>query len=390
MALVGTWISRQVDITSLHTIQIWSAFLYPHIGGYEKNVWETARRLSARGFVVRIITCRSDNKSPVVENKDGVEVVRLACIRILNGTYPIPLPTSQLLRLLVSGKPVIDITQTRFFVTSLLGYVHSVLHNNKLIHVERGSRHSAVANPLVNVISQVYDHTMGRLILSRATCVIGVSDAACRFTIHIGAKRPIRIPNGISKSETPTDISTRNQPIILFVGRLIEAKGVQDLITAFCSVKWLSNTHQLAIVGDGPYRKKLQEIARTTGNENIVFHGEMTGPDLLAIYRFARVLVNPSYSEGLPTSVMEAAANGVPVLATDVGGTKEMIEDGVTGMLVEPHNIELLATKLNEMALNTDVAIDMARRCQANILANYSWEETIDKYCAILKNGIQK
>jgi glycosyltransferase involved in cell wall biosynthesis len=363
-------------------ISIWASFLYPHVGGYEKNILELSKRLVARGHRVDIITCKT-NKSPDIETIDGVNVIRIPCVKLLKGTYPMPLPSVKLLGMLYNKRQYdVVVTQTRFFVLSLVGAIYSVAHRIPLIHVERGSRHTSVANPVVNCVSKLYDHTLGRWIMSKATQVVGVSGASCDFAKHLGACNAERIPNGVIVPElsvVPRDF--HGTPMILYVGRLIQAKGVQDLIRALGISKW--KDYSLAIVGDGPYRKELERLA--SGKDNIKFCSELVGEKLNAMYRFARVFVNPSYSEGLPTAVMEAASLGIPIVATDVGGTSEIVENGVTGTLVRPGNVEELTQALSRTLGNPMIAFGMAAKCQERVVKEYDWDMITDKYCELLQ-----
>ncbi len=368
-------------------ILVWSTFFSPHVGGYEKNVLELSRRLVQRGHQVAIVTCRVDN-SPVVETISSLTVIRLPSLNLLGGLYPVPSPWALLLFFL-SVESICDvaITQTRFFALSLAGAAYSKLYGIPLIHVERGSGHVSIANSVIRTMSRAYDHSAGRWVVRRAKAVVGVSTASCEFAEHLGARGAVRIPNGICPTEgngqREQDGSSK---MVLYVGRLIQAKGVQDLILAFRTLtnrskdKWCS----LAIVGDGPYKARLTELAGST--EGIRFYGELVGEPLSAMYRAASVFVNPSYSEGLPTAVMEAVAAGVPVVATDVGGTGEIVQSGTAGLLVKPNNVPDLRRAIAWVLSNEEAAHLVAASCRERLIRGYSWDRVIDQYCNLLES----
>jgi len=226
----------------------------------------------------------------------------------------------------------------------------------------------------------MYDHSIGYWIIKKARQVIGVSSTACQFTKHLGAKGPTRIPNGVVLLDG-IDSSRLDASVILYVGRLIQAKGVQDLIEVF---KMTSSRFHLAIVGSGPYCERLQEIASMC--DNIRFYGELTGKSLEVLYRHAAIFVNPSYSEGLPTAVMEAAAAGVPLIATDVGGTQDIVQQGITGLLVKPKDIDGLMYAINWMLDNRETAWRMADVCRERLSSLYSWDKITDQYCELLED----
>jgi len=364
-------------VSSTRRLLVWASFFPPHVGGYEKNVLELSRRLVERGYQVDVITCQLGD-SLAIEAIDGVGVRRVPSPLLLDGQYPVPLPSKMLLSVLTRKHDYdVVITQTRFFALSFVGAVFSALHGLPLVHVERGSRHTVVANLAINLISKAYDHSIGSWIMRSAERVVGVSGAACNFAKHLGARETIRISNGIV--DNGSVVSTADS--ILYVGRLIRAKGVQDLIEAH---KRLGGRLPLAIVGDGPYRRQLREIAGSSNS--IQFLGELSGKQLDDVYRSARIFVNPSYSEGLPTAVMEAASFGIPVIATSVGGTEEIIQAGTTGLLIEPGNVDDLERSISWTLKHKEATQRMAKACRKRVLELFSWNEITNQYCRLLED----
>jgi len=356
-------------------ILVWASFYPPHVGGYEKNVAELSRRLVQKGHQVAVVTCKIDD-SLARESVNGVIVHRVPCKLLLDGLYPVPyLPLRQ-----IGNNFDVSITQTRFFPLSFLGALHSVRHKIPLIHVERGSRHPALANRAMSLASRLYDHTIGNWIVRTAQVTVGVSDAACEFARHLGARRVVRIPNGVT--DTDCFQTVHNNPTILYVGRLIRAKGVQDLIAVCDRIGGCD----LIIAGDGPYRRYLQSIS----DERPWFCGSVSGNLLNSLYHAADVFVNPSYSEGLPTSVMEAAVAGVPIVATDVGGTREIVQHGVTGRLVKPHDANALRDAIIWTLNNKDEARQRALKCREYVLKEFSWDKVTDRYCTLLASVCAK
>jgi len=384
-------------------ILIFAAYFYPHVGGYGENIYELSRRLGKKGYEIDVITCNTERAS-AGEEVDGICIHRLPSWNILGGTYPIPKPTVTtfkiLSELLIKKFDLIN-TQTRFFSTSLLGLIFAKIRRRPLVHTERGTRHSVLSNKLVESLGKVYDHTVGSLIIKSARRNIGVSAAACDFLKHLGAKNTIAIPNGIDtnvfrkvKTDLTKSLGLNGAIVITFVGRLIYAKGVQDLISAFPMIKETIPNVKLLIVGDGPYRRQLEELTMETGwSKDINFLGQKTQEQVTEILSVTDVFVNPSYSEGLPTSVLEAGAIGVPIVATDVGGTREIVENGKTGLLIrerEPGQIAEAVSLLagNKQAAPENLARKLGKSARLKIVNNYSWEnavrETMQVYQEIL------
>src|SRR5262252_3138228 len=138
-----------------------------------------------------------------------------------------------------------------------------------------------------------------------------------------------------------------NEKVILSVGRLSKEKAQADLIRAFANLRELKPNLKatLLIVGDGPERGKLEAHARSAGiAANVTFAGQVG--DVSPYYAVADVLANSSHSEGSPYVLLEAMAAGVPIVATGVGGVREMLTDGEHALLVPPQNPRALAQAL--------------------------------------------
>ena len=135
---------------------------------------------------------------------------------------------------------------------------------------------------------------------------------------------------------------------LLFVGRLSDSeKRVGALIDAFARELPRADDVDLLVAGDGKDAPALRRHAASVAPGRVHFLGWAAGADALcALYNAADCLVLPSRREGFPTVVGEAAACGTPVLASRVGGVPELVEDGVTGWLVEPEDDAALAARL--------------------------------------------
>jgi glycosyltransferase involved in cell wall biosynthesis len=134
------------------------------------------------------------------------------------------------------------------------------------------------------------------------------------------------------------------RPLLASIGRLSPEKGHRDLIDALAIVAKGARPH-LVLAGDGPARAELEAQVRVLGlQDNIHFVGYVSQPARLL--EEMDLMVLPSHTEGLPNAVLEAFAMEVPVLATRVGGTPEVVLDGHTGRLVEAHSPADLAAAI--------------------------------------------
>ena len=150
--------------------------------------------------------------------------------------------------------------------------------------------------------------------------------------------------------------------LVVYVGRLVAAKGLRELLHAFRSLSRGLPPCRLAIVGDGPMRDELERAVVATGLAGRVhFAGGLEPPAVAAWIRASNLLTLPSWSEGYPNVVVEALACGRPVVATDVGGTRELV-DRSNGILIPPRRPEALANAIRQaLDRNWDHAAIAAR-----------------------------
>lgn len=379
-------------------IAVFASYFYPHKGGMEKYVYEIYSRLAKKGVKVDIITCNTNN-SLTEEIYEGMNIYRFDCWDALGKTYPIPKINKtffKILKKLNQNSYSFVNTQTRFFIMSFVGFIYGKIRGIKVIHTEHGTRHTFFSNPIFNLLSNIYDHTIGFLITKFADYNIAISSASGEFSKHLGAKDYSIVYNGIDTEKfkkRDTDLKSRlniplNYKIITFVGRLIEAKGVQDLIKASQIIKGESSV-KLLIVGGGNYKSKLMELA--AGDKDILFLGEKNEEEIIDILSITDIFVNPSYSEGLPTSVLEAAACGCTIIATDVGGTreieKETSRDNDSFSLYKAgEGAQLEDRLLSFFKKNYSVNDQSASFASAYNMNIFSWNTIAEKYDEFLKD----
>ena len=148
---------------------------------------------------------------------------------------------------------------------------------------------------------------------------------------------------------------------VLFVGRLVPEKGPQILVEAVAGLP--RGSAELRIVGSGPLAGALAEQVRALGLADVV---RLTGPlgqdELPAQYGWADVFCLPSFAEGLPVVLMEAMATGLPVVSTRITGIPELVEDGVTGLLVTPGRPDLVTAALHRLGTQPDLRRELGDR----------------------------
>ena len=197
--------------------------------------------------------------------------------------------------------------------------------------------------------------------------------------IHCG------IDPGKYRGERATDPQA---PHLVFVGRLAGVKGVPVLLDALGRLGPDFPGLRATLVGDGPERPALEARARAMGLQNTVHFAGYQSQDAVAqMLAGADMLVLPSFAEGVPVTLMEAMASGLPVLSTRVGGIAELVEDGVSGYLVPPGNVEALTARLRDLLADPDLRARMGAAGRAKVAAEFNQETEAGKLARLFAGG---
>lgn len=169
--------------------------------------------------------------------------------------------------------------------------------------------------------------------------------------------------------------------VVGFVGRLTEAKGIMNFVGAIPLLHRRSEDLRFVIIGDGPLREKIvNELKNESVDSVVTCTGWVPHEELPCYLNDFRILVFPSYSEGLPGVVQEAMSCGVPVLATRVGAIPDLIIDDETGFILEDNSPEGIADVVLRIIKRKDLEI-IAERAEAVIENEYVYDKMVKK-CA--------
>jgi glycosyltransferase involved in cell wall biosynthesis len=193
-----------------------------------------------------------------------------------------------------------------------------------------------------------------RRVLSRARLVLCPSEALGRAARDLGA-RDVRVaPSGVS---IPDHVGEPDEPPhALFVGRLSEEKGILEFVAATEGLRRV-------IVGDGPLRERIPGAV-----------GFVPPHELGPFYERAAVVVCPSRREGYGVVAREAMAHGRPVVATSVGGLVDAVEDGATGLLVQPRDVASLRSAIERLLGDAELRGRLGASGRTAARQRFSWE----------------
>ncbi|OCC15887.1 Glycosyltransferase [Dissulfuribacter thermophilus] len=273
-----------------------------------------------------------------------------------------------------------DIIHAHWSISGFLASLTSLFKRRPIITTIHGSDFNLAKG------NELYRYIQKKTLLD-SSVIVGVSQTISnRLKVHFPqySEKICFIPNGVSEdffSVNPT-FETLGQSIkFLYVGSLIPVKGVDLLIKAFCRLKNIDNW-EITIVGDGPEREKLEMVCLDNKvNDRVTFLGSVEPDRIPRCMAQSHCLVLPSYSEGRPSVVLEAMAAGLPVIATDIEGTNELVLDGVNGWLFKPGDVKGLVDTLKAILNDPKkLMIFGARGRNMMIKWGLTWENTARQY----------
>ncbi len=231
-----------------------------------------------------------------------------------------------------------------------------------------------------------YRHLINRWLASETFVVTaGSNDVEKDLLVvdRLPRNKVLRLPNSIDLSRVETSINkgdakqhfgfTESDLVIGTVGRAEEQKGHVFLLEAFAQLRQRPDGQhlKLLLVGDGRLLPKLKEAAVSLGiSEAVHFPGNIT--NLADVYRAFDLFAMPSLWEGLSLAMLEAMAAGLPVVATDVGGARDVLGDNQRGLLVPPHDAAALESAIGKLIDAPNIAARLAAAGREQVNANYS------------------
>lgn len=233
---------------------------------------------------------------------------------------------------------------------------------------------------------------VNRLLLHATDRIVAVSDAIAGDIIKfdkVGPDKLLVFHNGVDTVRFSPDVDGRGlraslsigegETVLTFIGRLVVNKGLSYLIEALAMLRGEMGGLRLLVVGDGSLRGELEGLARSSGMGGAVaFLGERRDiPEMLGA---TDVFVMPSIAEGLPNALLEAMAMARPIVATGVGGIPEVMEDGVSGLLVSARDAQGLASAIRAMVVDRESGARMGRAARGFIERNYGIKATARRW----------
>ncbi len=361
---------------------------FPPIGGGGSTVTKYALHyLTKSGHKVTLITSRYRGL-PRRETVDGARVIRIPAIRrykdfcsqwelVIFGFSALAYTLGYTFR------HKVDFIQAYFAVPA--GWVAWVVNLTRRVPyaVYFGGSDIPGANPsrykniypfLTPVLKAVWRRAEFRTVCSSELAQLGHKvDPSSRFIV---------IPNGVETDRFQPMSRLPNAKVkILFIGRLIPRKGFQRIIRALPKVRTVAQApFEVEVVGTGASRVQLDEEAERRGVSDLIrYLGTIPYDRLEKAYQYADIFVLTSLSEGMPSVILEAMGCGLPVVASDVGGNNELVEEGVNGYLIRGDDVEKLAEKLAALINDAGLRQRLGRAGRERAI-RYDWANIMKEY----------
>lgn len=373
----------------MRIVQVTSYF-DPHVGGVETHVRELARALAARGHDMTVITADTEGVGP--HGADGpVEVVRVPPRAVLFRTPSMP----GAVQAVTSGR--FDLVHSH--LPPPIGPWRAARASRRagIPHVLTFHCDPEIPTPLGSLVVEAWRLTIGRSTLRRTSALISTTASYASTSRTIWNYSPTVIPNAVDPDVfRPAAPDPRvldrlpGQPgfRVLCVGRLVEHKGLEQVVDA---MQHLPPPTQLIIVGGGERRAAIEARARASrASDRIAFVGRVPLGDLPEYYRAADVFVLPSVSrlEAFGIVALEAMGSGLPVVASDIPGVREVVTDGVEGYLANPLDARALAGRIDALLADPLKRARFGRNGRARVLREFTWAKVAERVERVYKEAL--
>ena len=364
-------------------------YFYPFIGGTEKQALALASCLIKKGVNVKIVTSRFERQWPKCEIIDSVEIVRLFSpkIKVLGSLAFLFCLAVYLIR-----------NREKFFLihTFQIGYTSSLSILLSIL-LRKPSVIKLASSGLGGDVQRAKKTLFGKIFLfmaRRATKIISLSTTIAQELVEekIDPSKMCLIHNGIdlarfkvteAKSRLRKELGITDKKTTIYTGRLSSEKGVDFLIRSFSKLNRETDC-QLIIIADGSERQKIVQLLDSYQLSKSVLLIQKVD-DVASYLNAADLFVLPSQFEGLSNSLLEAMACGLPVISTRVGGSIDIIEDGINGLLVDVDNEDHLIQAISKVLNDSLLATSLGKNARQTIVEHYDLDKITETYLELYK-----
>lgn len=362
-------------------ICILSDFFIPHYnGGGERRYFEIAKRLIERGHHVDVI-CMKIKGADDHELIEGINIHHVGP-KIKNPPYR---TVFDFIHFIISCflwilKHDYDIIDAQTYVPLIPGFFGAKLKGIPVI----GTIHDVGSGKndqwlIFSNFASIFEKFLVKLPYNKIITVSNQTKSELIQRYDVKSEKINVVHNGVDLNLIDSiNVDKKNKNSIIFVGRLAPHKHVDDLINVIRMLKEDFTDIQLTIVGNGIEKDNLIKIVNDLNlNDHIDFLSDLEYSEVIREMKRSNVLVLPSTREGFGMVLAEANASNKPVVAYKSGGVVEVIENGINGFLVKPHDINGLAEKIRFLLENKEIAREMGEYGRKKTEKYFNWEKIV-------------
>ncbi len=376
-----------------------SPLFHPHLGGVGRQAVLLTSGLKERGIGLFVLSRKMKN-TPPFEMPAGIDVFQVPAFR--PGVHNL------------EEKSLANLLTSLSFSLMLVWKLFSLRKKYDIVHFHGASLPLFVCLPFLKVmgkkvIAKVLASGLGTeagslkgrymflgnllaLIAKKADAFIAISreieeglksDGVPQERIHlitnfVDSER--FSPAGREEQEAlRRELSFEGKTVINFTGRIVERKGLYLLLNAAALNEKLFSSGLIVVAGTGPDEGRIKELAKRLGiKEKIRFIGHSNMPE--RYLQASDIFVLPSYHEGMPNSLLEAMACGLPVIASRIGGVVDIVEDGKSGILFDPGDVSGLASAMSRVLEDGELRQSLGKEARKRVVENFSIDRIADEY----------
>jgi glycosyltransferase involved in cell wall biosynthesis len=366
-----------------------SPWFSPHFGGVETHVRSLSKELAGRGHEVTVVTSRHDPALPSEESMDGFRIVRVRPRLIL-----MRMPVTPGMRSNLRALPA-DVVHAHSPPPLASHYAGTVAEERGIPYVVTYHCDVDLPSAMGTFMESLYRHSFGASTLRNAARVVVTTRTYGATSRSVWRYDPVVIPNAVDHRRFHPEVDGSavraklgippEVPLVLMVGRIVPHKGVEHFIEAARHVP----EARFVVAGEGSLLEPMKRLAVSMGvADRVRFTGRVSEARLPEVYAACDVFVLPSVSrlEAFGIVALEAMATGKPVIVADIPGVREVIVDGVDGLLADPVNPLDLAEKIRRLLADPETRRPMGARAREKVLASFSIERVTDRIEALYRS----
>jgi glycosyltransferase involved in cell wall biosynthesis len=359
------------------------------MGGIEKVAYEQSKRLIESGYEFNVLTSKVKGQND--HSTKGMRIFPYQSIK-LTERFGVPYPILRIEAYKKFDQTIkkCDLVHAHghVYMSSCLAGIIATKYKKPFIVTQHNT--FIDYKSILNIIEHLNDFTIGKSVLQRADKILTVSKETMKYVLKLGADKSKTsvMYNGVdtnifysgNKNDSRKILDLPKKPKIIFsLRRLVYKNGLDTLIESAALVAKNKPDILFVIAGKGPSRKLIEESIKELGIEdNIKLTGFVPDKLLPIYYNAADCFVLPSASgEGLPLVLLEAMACGLPVIATTVGGSPEIINHQQNGFLIPPRNPKAMAKAILKIIIDEKMAKSISGQAKKSVNNNFSWEENV-------------